>query len=319
MARSQSLYLGLTDKQRLFLRGQSQRLSVFDGGVVLMDSTGRVRATVPERWDIMSSDWSNQEFFTQNARRRAAVRYFSSVLDIGPDNTPVIVVSVPVLGQNGEMVGVLAGLFRLGESRTSALLCEHRPAPPARHRQHATSSTAAAGSSTIPATSAPDSRSDLTYARLPTDKPEPKLDPDGNKVVVSYAPVPGTDWTLDHRNRLVRKRWRPSNASAPASSSLLALGMVIPTVGVALLARGQRHGRRDADQRLLEDRASARRCGRPPASIYADAGRLGGSGASSGRASSATAHDLYDYMLLPDGRLMISLATVADGGLSSVH
>ena len=31
----------------------------------------------------------------------------------------MIVVSVPVLGPNGEMVGVLAGLFRLGESRTS--------------------------------------------------------------------------------------------------------------------------------------------------------------------------------------------------------
>jgi serine phosphatase RsbU (regulator of sigma subunit) len=33
----------------------------------------------------------------------------------------------------------------------------------------------------------------------------------------------------------------------------------------------------------------------------------------------ASARDLYDYMLLPDGRLMISLATVADRGLSAVH
>ena len=46
LARSQSLYLGLTDRQRLFLRGASQRLSLFDGGVILMDNSGRVRATV---------------------------------------------------------------------------------------------------------------------------------------------------------------------------------------------------------------------------------------------------------------------------------
>ncbi len=45
-ARSQSLYLGLTGKQRAILRGQTQRLSMFDGGVILMDN----RATCATRF-----------------------------------------------------------------------------------------------------------------------------------------------------------------------------------------------------------------------------------------------------------------------------
>jgi serine phosphatase RsbU (regulator of sigma subunit) len=33
----------------------------------------------------------------------------------------------------------------------------------------------------------------------------------------------------------------------------------------------------------------------------------------------ASARDLHDFMLLPDGRLMLSLATVADKGLATIH
>ena len=38
-----------------------------------------------------------------------------------------------------------------------------------------------------------------------------------------------------------------------------------------------------------------------------------------GATGGATAHDLYDFMLLPDGRLMLSLATVAARGLAAPH
>ncbi len=100
---------------------------------------------------------------------------------------------------------------------------------------------------------------------------------------------------------------------------LLALGMVIPTAGVALLARGQRHAAVYSDQSQTEARISkALRQNLLPR--YTP--MLGGWELAvhhRGAISSATAHDLYDFMLLPDGRLMLSLATVAARGLAAPH
>jgi hypothetical protein len=319
IARSQSLYLGLTDRQRLFLRGQSERLSVFDGGVILMDSNGRVRATVPERWDIMSSDWSNQEFFRKMLVAQPPSQYFSSVLDVGPENSPVVVVSVPVLGQNGEMVGVLAGLFRLGESRVSAFY-----ASIVRLRLPGTGNTYIVDNSGRIVYDSGYQRTgqmmDVASAKeAATAEPsKPRLDAEGHEVIASYAPVPGTNWTL-----VTETDWdqavAPVQRLATGIIVLLALGMVVPTVGVALLARGQWYNAGEADQAVLEARVSQAMRKRllphyPPL--------LGGWEVAvhhQAAANGATARDLYDFMLLPEGGLMLSLATVADRGLSAVH
>lgn len=322
LARSQSLYLGLTDRQRLFLRGQSQRLSVFDGGVVLMDNAGRVRATVPERWDIMSQDWSNQEFFRKMLVSEPPAQYFSPVLDIGPDNSPVVVMSVPVLGQNGEMVGVLAGMFRLGESRTSAFY-----ASIVRLRLPGTGNTLilddrgrviydSGYQRTGQMTDIAEVRAGLASSTL--ENVIPRLDAEGNEIVASYVEVPGTAWTLVTETDWVQAM-APIQQLGTGIIVLLVLGMVVPTLGVALLARGQRAGMIEGDQQLLEDRVTRAMRTRllPPYTPMLSGWEVAVHHQSA--AKPATAHDMYDYMLLPDGRLMISLATVADGGLGSVQ
>lgn len=319
VARSQSLYLGLTDRQRLFLRGLGQRLSVFDGGVILMDNTGRVRATVPERWDIMSSDWSNQEFFRNMLVAQPPAQYFSPILDVGPENSPVVVVSVPVLGENGELVGVLAGLFRLGESRVSAFY-----ASIVRLRLPGTGNTYIVDDGGRIIYDSGYERTGQTMALPPTqalnssNDPEPSLDADGNRVIASYAPIPGTDWTL-----VTETDWAgamaPVERFATGIIVLLALGMVVPTLGVALLARGQRSDAGEADQVALEARTGRALRSRLLPRYTPMLGGWEVAVHHQTAANGATARDLYDFMLLPDGRLMISLATVADRGLAAIH
>lgn len=318
-ARSQSAIQGVTDRQRLALRGQSQRLSVFDGGVVLMDNTGRVRATVPERWDIMSSDWSNQEFFRNMLVAQPPARYFSSILNIGPDNSPVVVVSVPVMGADGEMVGVLAGLFRLGESRVSAFY-----ASIVRLRLLGTGNTFIIDRDGHIIYDSGYERTGQTLdlaavkAAAAAADPQPGLDAEGNEVVYSTAPVPGTNWSL-----VTETDWKEAMAPVQRFSTgivvLLALGMVVPTLGVALLARGQRSAASDANQLALEGRLGSAMRTRLLPHFAPMVGGWEVAAHHKAATNGATARDSYDFMLMPDGRLMISLATVADQGLSAVH
>lgn len=319
VVRSQSVYLGLTEKQRLLLRGQGGRLGVFDGGLVLMDITGRVRASAPERWDIMSHDWSNEEFFRTMLVTAPPSEYFSSVADVGPDNTPVVVVSVPVLGPNGEMTGVLAGMFRLAAAQGSTFY-----ASIVRLRLSGTGdSYIVDGAGRVIYDSGyrrTGQTMDIAALRAAgsTSELKPTLNAAGAAVIVAHAPVPGTSWTL-----ITETDWAQAMAPVERFAStiiaLLALGLVVPTIGVALLARGQRGAISENDQAALEARTGKAMRQRllPPYTPM-----LGGWEVAvhhQSAANGATARDLYDYMLLPDGRLMIALATVAERGLAAVH
>ena len=118
VARSPSMTAGDPDSQMLALQRARNRLVVFDGGVILLDNFGRVRATEPERLEILGQDWADRDFFRRMLA--ASTPYFSDIVRDGPNNAEVIVMSVPVVGSGGELVGVLAGMFRIGEQTTSS-------------------------------------------------------------------------------------------------------------------------------------------------------------------------------------------------------
>jgi len=136
--------------------------------------------------------------------------------------------------------------------------------------------------------------------------------------VAAFAPVPGTDWML-----VTETDWTaamaPVQRFATGLIALLALGMIIPTLGVALLARGQRSDLLGRDQATVEELLS--RQGRqhllPRQTPLLNGWDVGAHHRSA--TNGAVAHDMYDFMLLPDGRLMTSLATVADKGVTAVH
>jgi hypothetical protein len=318
LARTSSLYLGLSDRQRQALKGSAPRLTVFDGGVILQDNTGRVRATEPERWDIMGKDWSDKEFFRAMLGRERAAAHFSPVMDIGPDGIPVVVVTVPVLGENEELVGALSGLFKLGESRVSAFY-----ASIVRLRLPGTGNSFIVDSSGRILYDSGYERTGQTLA-LPADlsaPPEtitPVRDAEGHDVVAAYAPVPGTTWTL-----VTETDWAQAMAPVQRFATglivLLGLGLIVPTLGVALLARNQRAAvvNDDAGAQLVGSNKALRQRLLPR---YAP--MIGGWEIAvhhQAATKTASAHDLYDFMILPDGRLMLSLSTIAENGAGGLH
>jgi nitrate/nitrite-specific signal transduction histidine kinase len=104
--------------QQQTLERFQNRLTVFDGGVIVLDNLGKVVASLPKRPDVMRQDWSNRDYFNQMVRTAKPV--FSNISRDGPGGALVIAVAVPVLGDQGEMLGAVAGMFRLGTTSISA-------------------------------------------------------------------------------------------------------------------------------------------------------------------------------------------------------
>ena len=104
--------------QSAALQRFSNRLVIFDGGVVILDNFGILVAALQERTDILGQDWSNREFFRQIVHTSRPV--FSNILPDGHQQEEVIVAAVPILGDQGELIGVLSGMFRMGVREVSA-------------------------------------------------------------------------------------------------------------------------------------------------------------------------------------------------------
>lgn len=103
--------------QQAALARARNRLAIFDGGVVLLDSAGQVVAAEPERPDVLDADWSQRPYFRQVLRTARPV--FSDTLYDGAQAAAVIAVAVPIFGEQDELHGVLIGMFQLGATSIS--------------------------------------------------------------------------------------------------------------------------------------------------------------------------------------------------------
>jgi PAS domain S-box-containing protein len=117
LARTADLSSGDPSHQAAALKQASNRLVVFDAGVVILDQHGRVTAAEPERPDIMGQDWSDRSYFRQMVRVMGPV--FSDVVADGPQGARVIGLAVPISSDQG-FRGTLVGMFRLGAAGFSA-------------------------------------------------------------------------------------------------------------------------------------------------------------------------------------------------------
>ena len=105
-------------RQQAALGHFSNRLVIFDGGVTILDNFGVLVAALPERPNDLGQDWSDRDYFSQIVHTSRPV--FSNILSDGPEQTEVIVAAVPILGDQGELIGILAGMFRMGAREVSA-------------------------------------------------------------------------------------------------------------------------------------------------------------------------------------------------------
>ena len=95
------------------------RLSVFDGGVVVLDRFGTPLASRPEDSASAFEDWSSLPLFSELlVSSRPA---YSGVLRTSTEDRPIVAMGVPIVGARGELFGVTIGMFNVGATSVSAL------------------------------------------------------------------------------------------------------------------------------------------------------------------------------------------------------
>ena len=213
------------------------RFRVFDGGVVVINNRGKVVAAEPERPGITGQDWLDHSYFRHMLGTPEPV--FSDVVADGPGGAEVIVVAVPIRGDQDQFMGVMAGMFRIDTAASSAF-----------YRDIARLDTRENGSTYLV-----DSNGRVIYHSDPNHIGESfslnpvvqevlagkmgalrTSDSDEREIVISFAPVPGTPWGL-----ISEESWetlsKPVQGYQQFLLVLLALGIIVPTLVVAVGVR----------------------------------------------------------------------------------
>ncbi len=312
---SLGMAMGVPEAQRLALAEAGRRLTVFDGGVVLLDKFGRVVAAQPERPDIIGQDWSYRPYFRQMVGASGIL--FSDVLPDGPQETPVVAIAVPVSGMKGEYLGLLAGMFRVDAPAISALY-----ASIVRLRIGLSGSMYLAdGNGRIIYHSEPEHVGEGITGRYEVDQALSgrsgairTQDFEGRDIVAAYAPVPGTSWGL-----ISEESWdtltQSSRGYGQSLLILLSVGVLLPATGMGLLAR-QRRVEAVEQERLEQELRVARSIqetllpkelpnlpGWKMAVHWQPARVIGG--------------DFYDFICLPSGKLGIIIGDASGKGVPS--
>jgi phosphoserine phosphatase RsbU/P len=316
VARMQEIYEGDPTRQRETLQqAPPVRQGIFDGGVILLNNFGEVVAAEPELTDLVGQDWSDRDYFRRMLSSTDA--YFSNATEERFGGSQMVVISVPVKGEGGQFVGVLAGMMRLGETTISPL---YATIVRLRLGQNGSSIYVLDGDGTILFDSVGDEvGKPYTSASLPADALERKasairtLDSDQNEVIATFAPVPGTAWTL-----VVEDDWNVTTQQTQRYLGLLVLlflsSILLLGAGVAILiyqrnraTAGGRGGEsnvqvaRQIKETLLPEHMPVMP-GWHISTHYEPVPAIDG--------------DFYDLALLRDGRLMVVVGDINEVGVA---
>lgn len=315
VARAPEITGGTDLARRAALLAAAPRLSVFDGGVIVLDDHGIVRAALTDGTPPLGTDLSNRDFF--RAVLGETAMFVSDAQALVPGGDPVVAVVVPILGEANRLQGALAGLFRIDEAALSALY-----ASIVRLRLDQTGDT-----------SIVDGRGRIVYASDPEQighflaghllrlisspqqaSAELSRDADGTEMVVAHAPIPRTSWTL-----INEAEWAVVTQSTRRYRNILFLAfgaaLLLPPLVLTLVTR-QRRFRFLEVRRPEEDEAWARVTRdylhpRPWPTLpgWDLVGRC--------LPGKRAAHEFVDAAILPDGRLMLAAGLVAGSGLQA--
>jgi serine phosphatase RsbU (regulator of sigma subunit) len=317
LSRTSDISNGDLLQQRTALKSAQFNLDIFDGGVVLLNNLGRVVATQPERARTIGQDWSDRDYFNQLLVSQTV--YFSDMVYDGIDGKNAIVVSVPLFGEKAEFTGVLAGMFTLNTSNTSAFF-----ASIVRLRIGQSGNTYLVdgkgnmlyNSGAIGFTSNQNTNN-LDWLPDETDGNAMRTrDAAGHDIVAAYAPVPGTNWRL-----ITEDDWKIVTSETRRYTSilfgLLAVGMLLPAIGVGVFLRRQSA---ETLKRELEEQDLMLANRIEEMILPGEAPYLSGWDLSMQYLSTnIPGGDFFDFMFLPDGRLMIMVGTVNDLGVLATY
>jgi PAS domain S-box-containing protein len=212
------------------------RLDIFDGGVFVVSVHGEVIAAEPQRPDLMGQSWLDRPYFREMLRTQNSI--FSDIVSDGPQGTEIVVLAVPITGGQGQLLGIIAGMFRV-EATFSPLykdfLSLHEGAEDIVYLIDSTGKVIYHADTNL-------LRDDFSGQEVVERVLEQETGAvrtrshNGEEIVASFAPVPGTSWGL------VREENWSELASAVSGYSvflpfLLFLGVVVPVLVVAVGVR----------------------------------------------------------------------------------
>ncbi len=305
-----------SDSQRhLALLAARPRLAVFDGGVAVLDTFGQVQATLGGQSDVVGRDWSEHDYF--RAQIGAPGISLSDIHDDGPVAGPLVALSVPMVNAEGEFAGVLVGFFRLGESAVSALY-----ASIVRLRMGQSGTTYLV-----------DGQGDIIYDSDygPPGGPLAERGPqglgglhragtlrtrdgEGHDILVAYAPLPGTSWSL-----VVEDDWEALTAPIRRYRQLL-LGLLVATLATPVIGLAWAVQRRrlspEADQDFDGGSAGGLQRALAPRQLPMIPGWSLALHVQPGRDGT---RDYLDVEFLPDGRLALLMARLPATDRRAAH
>lgn len=245
-ARTSDIYGDDPVAQRDALKGARNRLAVFDAGTLILDTFGTVVAAEPERSEVLGQNWSDRTYYRQVLRSQilgSSGPVFSDIVADGPGNTEVIVVAVPIIGPQGEFVGTIAGMFRVGATTVSAF---YGDIVKLRIGESGSAYVVDGNGRVIYHTDTDRIADDFAAQPLVQQVLSGQVgairtrDFEGRGIVASFAPVLGTSWGL-----VAQESWTALTDASRGYGQflllLLALGVIVPvlvvTVGVRRITR----------------------------------------------------------------------------------
>ena len=238
----------------------SGALSVFDRGVVVLDTFGTPVASYPEDADEEYEAWSSLQLSPDQVNSfllrlvRSDRPVFSNVLEGRTEDELVVAMGVPILGPEGELLGATVGMFDVGPNSVSALYAQivrlrlsqggavYLVDDSGRSIYH---STIRLTGSDLSREAAVQQVLDSRVGALRTTSGA------GEDVVAAYSPVPGTPWGL-----ISEAPWSALTSSSRSYQqlllALLAIGFLVPVVIVVV---GIHRFMRPVDELIAASRA----------------------------------------------------------------
>ncbi len=216
------------------LRRASNRLAIFDAGVVVLDNYGTVVAAEPTASDLLGRDWSGQEVFRQMVRTPGTV--YSQIISPQASGMRVVLVAVPITGSQGEVLGTLAGMFRVGATSVSSFygsIVQLRIGAAGTAYLVDRSGSVLYHSDTDRIGDNFSVQSAVQHLQAGKSDALRGRDLTGREIVASFAPVPGTPWGL-----VIEEDWNALLATGQSYAHflllLLALGVLVPAIVVTI-------------------------------------------------------------------------------------
>lgn len=232
LARTADISSAIPALQRNALERAANRLVIFDGGVVILNQYGVLVASLPDRPELTGQDWSNRDYFNQMVRSPKVI--FSNIVNDGPQNAAVVAVAVPIHGGEGEFLGAMIGMFRIGATSVSAF---YGGIVKQRIGESGNTYIVDQNGRVIYHVDAKrigeDFSSQYVVQRLLSGESGAvrTRDVDNQDIVAGYASIPGTPWGL-----VAEERWANLTSTSRGYQEflllLLGMGIVIPVLVV---------------------------------------------------------------------------------------